>query len=577
MFNLIVSGNGNAWEKPPYSMDRSRFGEYSGEDAQGISLKESASLQALIGIPTILMYELGAHGDNVRLVRYGRLTRIELAGKNLQFNFTPDNERAYIPRARIQEFAESLGMDQFEDYRTHWAVKDGDIPTEVIEHGQPEPPQRDIKLVSSELSEAIATKNDTRAAALKQEISSFPPSLDKAVEYLRENFNSSQSFEALKHLGASQEDCRTLVESVIEQNRFAEIKNNRPFSLVWLLENYGAPTEERFLDDAVAACEEVLRGILAKHSALESFTEDELRPLWQCISCHTLKLRLRRVINGLLARFASCQSAEGYWHLEDQPDLRITSMMVVVLQRLGNDSHRTAIRSAVLWLCNNSPYKNADLFESRDLVAMVLALEAVRRSGMLVDLEHVTAAGDRSVHELQRPLGYWQAEKWEKADTTVLVMDYFSRSGSMLEQVDGFLLMSRDFFRKAEELAYEGGVNNRRLSAIAAVHAMEMFLYGLFERREDLGISAFGNRGQQTLGPRESLATLQRRLQEEKILVDNRELSYRDQLSTLVGHRDMVIHRASEISFAELDRGMKAVEGFIRKYGADLMKIELLQ
>ena len=81
MFNLIVSGNGEAWEKPPLTMDRSRFGEYSDTEWSGISLKEPATLQALIGVPTLLMYELGAHGDNARLVRYGRLTKIEATGK----------------------------------------------------------------------------------------------------------------------------------------------------------------------------------------------------------------------------------------------------------------------------------------------------------------------------------------------------------------------------------------------------------------------------------------------------------------------------------------------------------------
>ena len=75
--------------------------------------------------------------------------------------------------------------------------------------------------------------------------------------------------------------------------------------------------------------------------------------------------------------------------------------------------------------------------------------------------------------------------------TTYLTLNYLMRRKEILPQVDGFLLMARDFFRKAEELRFEGGANNYRLSAIAVVHAVEMFLYGLFERREDLGLSAY--------------------------------------------------------------------------------------
>jgi hypothetical protein len=39
MFNLIVSGDGTAWENEPFSIGRSRFGEYSGNDSNAISLR----------------------------------------------------------------------------------------------------------------------------------------------------------------------------------------------------------------------------------------------------------------------------------------------------------------------------------------------------------------------------------------------------------------------------------------------------------------------------------------------------------------------------------------------------------
>src|SRR3546814_1066862 len=98
-----------------------------------------------------------------------------------------------------------------------------------------------------------------------------------------------------------------------------------------------------------------------------------------------------------------------------------------------------------------------------------------------------------------------------------MVLDYLARPNDFLAQVDGFLLMARDFFRKAEELKLEGGINNRRMAAIATVHAVEMFLYGIFERREDLALSPFRDNGFETLGPREALRSLQDSLQRIEI------------------------------------------------------------
>src|SRR3546814_3424591 len=86
----------------------------------------------------------------------------------------------------------------------------------------------------------------------------------------------------------------------------------------------------------------------------------------------------------------------------------------------------------------------------------------------------------------QTEIGEWESEPYEDDFATAMVLDYLARPNDFLAQVDGFLLMARDFFRKAEELRLEGGANNRRLAAIATVHAVEMFLYGLFKDREDL-------------------------------------------------------------------------------------------
>lgn len=151
------------------------------------------------------------------------------------------------------------------------------------------------------------------------------------------------------------------------------------------------------------------------------------------------------------------------------------------------------------------------------------------------------------------------------------------RRSDVLPQVEGFLLMARDFFRRGEELRLEGGANNRRLSAIAIVHAVEMFLYGVFERRDDLGLSAFRDNGVETLGPRGALAGLQTALQRIGRLSEHQRLPGRDQLSSLTGRRDGIIHRANEISETELDNGIGHARRFIERFGSDLLELNLLE
>ncbi|WP_432289331.1 hypothetical protein SLT36_31835 (plasmid) [Aminobacter sp. BA135] len=101
-----------------------------------------------------------------------------------------------------------------------------------------------------------------------------------------------------------------------------------------------------------------------------------------------------------------------------------------------------------------------------DVIATTLAMEAIRRSDFVDNVPHVLAAGDAWLVSGQTVLGGWQAEPWAEDFVAAMVLEYLARQNEMLPQVDGFLLMARDFFRKAEELRLEGGANNRRLSAI---------------------------------------------------------------------------------------------------------------
>jgi hypothetical protein len=304
--------------------------------------------------------------------------------------------------------------------------------------------------------------------------------------------------------------------------------------------------------------------------------------LWRCARSPILSQQLRRRYTLLIDQVARRQTEYGGWEDADgYVSERATALATVTLQRLGDDKHRSNIAEALRFLLEqliaDGTLSARHDDENGDVVATTFGLEALRRSALGDDIPHVLARGEAWLLSAQTDLGAWQSAGWDDDAVTLLVLDYLDQRGAMLPQVDGFLLMARDFFRKAEELRIEGGANDRRLAAIASVHAVEMFLYGLFERREDLGLSVYRDNGVETLGLRDALGELQVALRRLGVLTVSGRLRYRDQLSSLASRRDGIIHRAYEISSNELDAGMQAARRFIEQYGAQLLNLDLLQ
>lgn len=132
MFNLLVSADGNAWETDQLMrMASDRFKEYSaGSEAEDICLNDANTLKRLDRIPTFLMYERNSDGPNTDVVRYGHLCDIRSSGTELVFRFV---EKGRFQRSVIEEFSGRLGISKYEYTRTHWAIKDGDIPTSMLD------------------------------------------------------------------------------------------------------------------------------------------------------------------------------------------------------------------------------------------------------------------------------------------------------------------------------------------------------------------------------------------------------------------------------------------------------------
>lgn len=131
MFSILISSNGTSWETDQLMRsDTDRFKEYSGNEAKAVSLEDSASLKLLEKAPVLLMYESATtDGPNPDLVRYGVVRDIRVSGHEIVFRF---EEQGHLSRPDIAEFADRLGIGKWEMNRTHWAIKDGGIPSALL-------------------------------------------------------------------------------------------------------------------------------------------------------------------------------------------------------------------------------------------------------------------------------------------------------------------------------------------------------------------------------------------------------------------------------------------------------------
>ena len=137
MFNVLVQFNDTAWETDQLMrMDAAgdRFKTHCGGESDGISSKKPGTLKKLEGIDTLLVYEDGSASPSVNIVRYGRLTEVKLVGEELVFKF---KEEGKFSKSVVKEFSDRLDITPWEFNRTHWAIKDGGIPTAMMAKMKP--------------------------------------------------------------------------------------------------------------------------------------------------------------------------------------------------------------------------------------------------------------------------------------------------------------------------------------------------------------------------------------------------------------------------------------------------------
>ncbi|GHV88950.1 hypothetical protein AGMMS50267_13100 [Spirochaetia bacterium] len=120
MYNLLITARDGAWEQTTYEYDSSRCFEYTPEyirkKFESFGENEIATLKTL---PTLFLYE-GYSGK----AKVGRITSIlqNYANYTLKLEYVFD-----VDTAKVKMLHNSLMIGDWEENRTHWAIKDADL------------------------------------------------------------------------------------------------------------------------------------------------------------------------------------------------------------------------------------------------------------------------------------------------------------------------------------------------------------------------------------------------------------------------------------------------------------------
>lgn len=119
MYNLIISGNLDDWlENDNWTLEQNRVFEYTERHLRD---KYKNNLQSLTDFPCLFCLEgLDKYGN------IGWLRSVIKNGDTVTINYYLDNKFPKFPISSKEEYYQ-FGVSGFEIYRTHWAVKTGNL------------------------------------------------------------------------------------------------------------------------------------------------------------------------------------------------------------------------------------------------------------------------------------------------------------------------------------------------------------------------------------------------------------------------------------------------------------------
>ncbi|MFX4268070.1 hypothetical protein ACOL29_10505 [Aliarcobacter butzleri] len=126
MYNLLVTGQSEAWKSNEYLYPRSRFLEYTEEKiSKRFKNLTNDDIENLKSFPCLFMYENRGENTNVYIGFIKEIMERDSGSKLLiefEINFDID-----IKFSSIEHLFDLLDIREWEIYRTHWAVKNDNL------------------------------------------------------------------------------------------------------------------------------------------------------------------------------------------------------------------------------------------------------------------------------------------------------------------------------------------------------------------------------------------------------------------------------------------------------------------
>lgn len=133
MYNLLVSGNAEAWRGEPWRIERSRcVNEYT-DDAirETYGALSATQVDELRRLPCIFAYESRNEIDP----HFGLIRNVRARPDKVQIEYELHDVSVFLTAEQLEEMMFELDIGEWELNRTHWAVKDVDLAAELSRKG----------------------------------------------------------------------------------------------------------------------------------------------------------------------------------------------------------------------------------------------------------------------------------------------------------------------------------------------------------------------------------------------------------------------------------------------------------
>jgi len=185
LYNLFVSASEDSWNGEPFQLELSRcVREYtSPQITRRFGNLDAFSIKTLKNTPSIFAYETGCKLSP----KFGYIRDIVQRGGIVRIEYDIHNVEEFLTYLDLQEMTFELAIEKLELHRTHWAVKEVNLPKELHSKG--------ITLPSSmrNVANAVDVSKHIFDVAL-----SFPgetrPLVEKIVQELEKNLGPNRYF-----------------------------------------------------------------------------------------------------------------------------------------------------------------------------------------------------------------------------------------------------------------------------------------------------------------------------------------------------------------------------------------------